>query len=176
MEEARLLWREVIGDPAEIGKRATGGVDPLEIDAEQRAIGGSWAGEGLRVCQGEKGIEREATAPRQIEARWAIRGGNARSAKLGCGKHRLARRAGLERHARGFDPESLGEESAKETAANDEAITVERVAESIRPRLLVGREARCKDGRQPGVAVGEVEGDGGHDGIETEGRKDRLGR
>jgi len=174
LEEARLLWREVIGDPAEIGKRATGGVDPLEIDADRRAIGGSRAGDGPRVCQGEKGIQREPPAPREIEARCAIRGGKARAAKLGCGKRRLARRAGLERHARGFDPEPLPEESAEETAANDESVAIDSVAESIRPRSLVGREVRCEDGRQPGVAVGEVEGDGGHDGIETEGRKDQL--
>ena len=172
----RLLWGEVLGDPAEIGKRATGGVDPLEIDAECRAIGGGWASDGPRVCQGEKGIQREPPAPREIEARWAIRGGNARAVENGCGKHRLARRPGGERHARGFDPEPLPEKSAEETAADDEAIAIDSVAESIRPRLLVGREVRCENGRQPGVAVGEVEGDGGHDGIETEGRKDRLGR
>ena len=70
----------------------------------------------------------------------------------------------------------FGTDDEEEPAANDEAIAVERMAESIRPPLLVGRERRGKDGRSPGVAVGEVEGGGGHDGIETEGRKNRLGR
>ena len=150
----------MLGDSSKVSKRAPVGVDPFEIDAECRAIGGSRVGEGPRGLRGEEGIEREATAPRQIEARWAIRGGNSRAAERGGGKHRLAGRAGGERHARGFDPESLPEEPANEPAAHDKPVTIDSVAKSLRPRLLVGGERRGKDGRSPGIAVGEVEGDG----------------
>jgi hypothetical protein len=149
----------VVGDPAKIGKRPPVGVDPFEIDAECRAIGGGWAGDGPRFRRGKKCIEREATAPREIEAGWAIGGGSSRAAELGCSKHRLAGRAGGERHARGLDSESLPEEAAKETAAHDKPFTIDSVAKSLRPRLLVGGERRGKDGRSPGIAVGEVEGD-----------------
>lgn len=61
---------------------------------------------------------------------------------------------------RGRDPESLGEESAKETAADNEPIAIDSVAKSLRARLLVGGERRGKDGRSPSVAVSEVERDG----------------
>jgi hypothetical protein len=150
----------VLGDSAKVSKRTPVGVDPFEIDAECRAIGSSRAGDGPRVLRRKEGKEREATAPRQIEARRAIRGGNACAAERGGGKHRLAGRAGLERHARGFDPESLPEEPAKEPAAHDKPVTIDSVAKSLRSRLLVGGERRGKDDRSPGIAVGEVEGDG----------------
>jgi hypothetical protein len=150
----------VLGDSSKVSKRAPVGVDPFEIDAECRAMGGSRAGDGPRVLRGKKRIEREATAPRQIEARRDIRGGNSRAAERGGGKHWLAGRAGLEWHARGRDPESLPEEPAKEPAAHDKPVTIDSVAKSLRPRLLVGGERRGKDDRSPGIAVGEVEGDG----------------
>lgn len=160
-QEASLLWREVVGDPEKVGERAPVGVEPLEIDADRRAFRGGRAGDGAGALRGEECIEREATAPRQIEARWAIREGHPLAAEIGPGEARLTRRARRERHPRRIDPESLPEEAAEEAAANDEPVAIDSIPEASCPRLFVRRERRGQGDRSPGVTVGEGEGEVG---------------